>query len=299
MPVSGQALNPQMKPILEQVPKKQTESFYCEIVLPSTPPTPWHFHPEHQLSLIVNAAGHRVMGDSLGNFKPDDLFFIGPNLPHSLTYERTADPHAEAIHAIVVQFSPSAFGHDFVALPEMSRVRRFLNRGPTALQLGGSSRSLAAERIKMIPRAKGVRRLTLLLEILELFAASHEVQPLSSIGFAPTLNPLDEQRVGKICEYINTRLEAPIFREELAELVNLSPDAFGRFFRSRMGKPLSLFVNELRVSRACRLLTETEESVMSIALECGFENLSNFNRQFLRHTRTTPRQYRKTTRGAA
>jgi transcriptional regulator GlxA family with amidase domain len=160
-----------------------------------------------------------------------------------------------------------------------------------------NARTHAAERMKMIPRARGVRRLTLLLEVLELFAASREVNSISSLGFAPILNPLDEQRVGKICAYINARLETPIFREELANLVSLSPDAFGKFFRSRMGKPLPVFVNELRVSRACRMLTETDESVMRIALECGFENLSNFNRQFLRHTRETPRQYRKTVRG--
>ncbi len=286
-----------MKPILEQVPKKQSESFYCEIVLPSTAPTPWHFHPEHQLSLIVNSRGHRVTGDSVGNFGPGELFFIGPNLPHSLTYERTADPHSEAMHAIVVQFSPLTFGHDFVALPEMSRIRRLLNRGPVALQVEGNARARAAEHMRLIPRARGVHRLTLLLEILELFATSREVKAISSPGFAPMLNPLDEQRVGKICEYINTRLDRPIFREELARLVNLSPDAFGKFFRSRMGKPLPVFVNELRVSRACRLLAETDESVMRIALECGFENLSNFNRQFLRHTREIPRQYRKTIRG--
>lgn len=297
MPI--QRLTDQMKPILEQVPKKQTESFYCEIVLPSTAPTPWHFHPEHQLSLIVNSTGHRVTGDSVGNFGPGELFFIGPNLPHSLSYERTADPHSEAIHAIVVQFSPQIFGHDFVALPEMSKVRRLLNKGPVALQMEGDARTHAAERMKMIPRARGVRRLTLLLEVLELFASSREVNSISSLGFAPILNPLDEQRVGKICEYINARLETPIFREELANLVSLSPDAFGKFFRSRMGKPLPVFVNELRVSRACRMLTETDESVMRIALECGFENLSNFNRQFLRHTRETPRQYRKNVRGVA
>lgn len=286
-----------MKPILEKVPKKQSESFYCEIVLPSTAPTPWHFHPEHQLSLIVNSRGHRVTGDSVGNFGPGELFFIGPNLPHSLTYERTADPHSEAIHAIVVQFSPLTFGPDFVALPEMSRIRRLLNRGPVALQVEGNARARAAEHMRLIPRARGVHRLTLLLEILELFTTSREVKAISSTGFAPILNPLDEQRVGKICEHINTRLDRPIFREALARLVNLSPDAFGKFFRSRMGKPLPVFVNELRVSRACRLLAETEESVMRIALECGFENLSNFNRQFLRHTREIPRQYRKTVRG--
>ena len=285
-----------MKPILERVPKKPTESFYCEIVSPLTAPTPWHFHPEHQLSLIVNSRGHRVTGDNVGHFGPGDLVFIGPNLPHVWQYEATADPTSDAIHAIVVQFSPASFGGTFIELPEMWRIRRLLNRGSVALKVDGRARIQSAELIKLIPKAKGLRRVTLLLEILEMVAGSRELRSLSSAGFIPQLNPLDEERVGKVCAFINRRLEFPIFREELARLINLSPDAFGRFFRSRMGKPLPVFVNELRVSRACRMLADTEQSVMNIALDCGFENLSNFNRQFLRHTKKTPRQYRATMR---
>jgi AraC-like DNA-binding protein len=282
-----------MKPILERVPKRLNESFYCEIVSPSTAPTPWHFHPECQLSLIINARGHRVTGDNVANFGPGDLVFIGPNLPHVWHYEATADLTSEAIHAIVVQFSPASFGGTFLELPEMWRIRRLLRRGSVALRVDGKAGIQSAELMKLIPKAKGLRRVTLLLEILELVACSRDLRSLSSAGFDPQLNPLDEERVGKVCEFINQRLG-----EELARLVNLSPDAFGRFFRSRMGKPLPVFVNELRVSRACRMLADTEHSVMNIALDCGFENLANFNRQFLRHTQKTPRQYRATVRAA-
>ncbi len=75
-------------------------------------------------------------------------------------------------------------------------------------------------------------------------------------------------------------------------MLNLSPDAFGRFFRSRTGKTLPTFVNHLRVGRSCRLLVETDLPVIEVAMRCGFENLSNFNRQFLRLVRQKPREYR-------
>ena len=127
---------------------------------------------------------------------------------------------------------------------------------------------------------------------LELLAASKELRPISSPGFQPSLNPFDQERVGKVCTYLNEHLSEPVFREDLARLLNLSPDAFGRFFRSRTGKTLPAFVNHLRVGRACRLLVETDLPVIDVAMRCGFENLSNFNRQFLRLVKRNPREYR-------
>jgi AraC-like DNA-binding protein len=58
------------------------------------------------------------------------------------------------------------------------------------------------------------------------------------------------------------------------------------------GRTFPAFVNQLRVGRACRLLAENEHKIIDIALACGFTNLSNFNRQFRRMKRITPREFR-------
>jgi AraC-like DNA-binding protein len=282
-----------MKPILERIPQHQSESFYCEVVSARTPPTPWHFHPECQLTLAVNAVGNRMVGDSLEDFTSGDLVFVGPNLPHVWNHAGPQNPAHDKPYSIVVQFRETCFGAEFMGLPELARVRRLLKSGAVALRVKGATRAFAAERMLEMPQARDFRRLVLLLEILDRVSRSREVQSISSPGFQPDLNPLDQERVGKVCAFINQHLHAPIFREDLARLLNLTPDAFGRFFRSRTGKPLPTFVNELRVSRACRLLAETNTGVTQISQECGFENLSNFNRQFLRHTKRTPREYRK------
>jgi AraC-like DNA-binding protein len=282
-----------MKPILERIPQHQSESFYCEVVSARTVPTPWHFHPECQLTLVVNSVGNRFVGDNVSDFAPGDLVFVGPNLPHFWNHSGPQRPGADPVFSVVVQFREGLFGAEFMALPELARIRRLVQSGAVALHIRGATRDYAAERMLEIPHTKGFRRLLLLLEILERLSRSREVRPISSPAFRPDLNPLDEERVGKVCAFINQHLHLPIFREELARLVHLSPDAFGRFFRSRMGKSLPTFVNELRISRACRLLSETDTSITRISEDCGFENLSNFNRQFLRHTSSTPSQYRK------
>jgi AraC-like DNA-binding protein len=282
-----------MKPILERIPQHQSESFYCEVVSARTVPTPWHFHPECQLTLAVNSVGNRMVGDNLSDFASGDLVFVGPNLPHVWNHAGPQNPAKDTPYSIVVQFRETCFGPEFLALPELARVRRLIKSGAVALRVTGATRAFAAGKMLEIPQTRGLRRLLLLLEILDRLSRSREVQPISSPGFQPDLNLLDQERVGKVCAFINQHLHAPIFRDDLARLLNLSPDAFGRFFRSRTGKSLPTFLNELRVSRACRLLAETDAGVTQISQECGFENLSNFNRQFLRHTKRTPREYRK------
>ena len=282
-----------MKPIYERVPRSQLESLYCEVVWPSTVPTPWHFHPECQLTLVLNSYGHRVVGDNITSFGPGDLVFIGPNLPHVWHHEGLARKGEGKAYSIVVQFLDDFLGKEFFARPELEPVRQLITRGAVALQVNGTARKAVAERVQALAEARGLRRIVWLLDILELLAMSKKLRTISSPGFQPNLNPFDQERVGKVCAYVNAHLDEPIFREDLARMLELSPDAFGRFFRSRTGKTLPAFVNQLRVGQACRLLAETDLAVIEIAMQCGFENLSNFNRQFLRQMRRTPRDYRQ------
>lgn len=283
-----------MKPIFEKVPHIRTESFYCELVTASTPPAPWHFHPESQITLVLHGHGHRMVGDNLSRFGPGDLVFVGPNLPHVWHYEERSPKPGQTSNAIVIQFRENFCGAEFLSLPESAPLRRLFRRGTVALQVDGRTRQIVEEKIQMLSAAQGLRRVVLLLDILECLAGGLDLRPISSPGFHPDLNPFDQDRVSRVCLYVNEHLHEAIFREDLARLLNLSPDAFGRYFKSRTGKTLPAFVNELRISRACRMLAETDFSVIQIALECGFENLSNFNRQFRRHTERTPREYRST-----
>jgi len=102
----------------------------------------------------------------------------------------------------------------------------------------------------------------------------------------------DQNRMHRVTHYINTHLADSIGRAVVAREANLSLGAFSRFFRLRTGKTLPEYLNELRVGRACSLLAHEELKVTDIALECGFRNLANFNRQFRNITRMAPRDYR-------
>jgi hypothetical protein len=141
-----------MKPILERIPQHQSESFYCEVVSARTLPTPWHFHPECQLTLAVNSVGNRMVGDNLSDFSSGDLVFVGPNLPHVWNHAGPQNTTKDTPYSIVVQFRETCFGAEFMALPELARVRRLIKSGAVALRVTGATRAYAAERMLEIPQ---------------------------------------------------------------------------------------------------------------------------------------------------
>ncbi|MSU37435.1 MAG: AraC family transcriptional regulator [Pedosphaera sp.] len=275
------------KPIFEKVPRSQSESLYCEVVRPATVPTPWHFHSECQLTLVLNSYGHRVVGDHLTSFGPGDLVFIGPNLPHFWHHEG-----AEPAYSIVVQFLEDFMGHDFLTRPELVSVGRLLSRSRAAFEMIGRTRQRVADRLEELGKKTGHDRLLDLLWILGELSRSRELCPLASAGFQGETDPGDEERMTRIWNFIGQRLAEPIYLKEVARAACLSETAFERYFRTRTGRTFVDFLNELRISRACRLLADTDKAVTEIAFSCKFENLANFNRQFLRRRQVSPRQFR-------
>jgi AraC-like DNA-binding protein len=139
--------------------------------------------------------------------------------------------------------------------------------------------------------AGGLRRLALLLTVLEELAASSDGRVIATPGFAGDSACFSQERMERVMRFINERLDRPIRLGEVARLTGLSEGAFSRFFRQHSGRTFPVFVNELRVGRACRLLAAGKDKITDVAFACGFSSLSNFNRQFQRMKRTTPREY--------
>jgi transcriptional regulator GlxA family with amidase domain len=147
--------------------------------------------------------------------------------------------------------------------------------------------------MQRLAAAHGLERISGLLSILATLAGSKELKPVASAGFTPALNSVDQDRMQRVCNYINARLGEEVDRRQVAREANLSEGAFSRFFKLRTGKTLPRYVNELRVGRACRLLAEADGKITDIALECGFANLANFNRRFHEIMGVAPSGYRK------
>ncbi len=246
----------------------------------------WHYHPEYELTLINAGQGKRLVGDSFADFAPGDLVLVGQNLPH--TWESA--PSTRPSEAIVVQFPPE-LTQPWQALPEMVPVTQLLARSASGLWFKSYPASVAYA-IRSLPGLIGPARIAGLMQVLDTLTTL-PAQLLASPYFTPGQRHQDEHRVNNVCRYIVEHAAQPITLTEVAAQAHLSPSAFCKFFKRTTGKTFSDYVNDVRVGRACLLLTETEQPVAEIAHQCGFESLTYFNRVFLKKKGLQPRGFRR------
>ena len=119
---------------------------------------------------------------------------------------------------------------------------------------------------------------------------------LSSFSLLTHPEKTDDYRVRIIkssLEFIRNHYQDKIYIRDLAENANMNEQYFCRFFKKILGKSPVTYINEYRIKQAIILLQTTDEAIMDICLDCGFNNLGNFLREFKKHTGFTPLQYRK------
>jgi AraC-like DNA-binding protein len=278
-----------MKPALEKLPASAEDG----VIKGNTFGCVWHCHPEIEITLVIKARGHRLVGDNLTSLRPGDMVLVGSHLPHDWQADNTAPGSPQPVHSMCLHFHPDWLGRGWLDMPAMHQIKRLLERAALGLHVKGQTRDDVEALMLKCPDQSGLARVITVLQILQRLAESKDLEPIASRGFAPELDPRDEDRVSRVVQHIQKHLDETIYLENLAALVHLSPGAFSRFFKARTGKTVPGFINELRIGRACRLLAETDIPVTQIALGCGFTNLANFNRQFLRLKKMPPREWRR------
>jgi AraC-like DNA-binding protein len=271
-----------LRPLLEHLPLLPGESFVVKSFEYPYYPTPWHFHPEFEIVLVTESVGKRFIGDNIADFKPGDLAFIGPNLPHlyrnDYEYYTGENINLQA-KSIVIHFLESSFGKDFLSLPEAKNIKELLSRSLLGIQVIGPTREVIIEKIHELCSLTGFSRWLKLLEILNSLSASADLKTISTQPIFG-LNETESHRMNKIFEFIMNKNGADLSVKEVADYVGLSPNSFSRYFIRRTRKKFTTFVNEVRLSKAIKLLQENKLSVSEICFASGFNNLSNFNRQF-------------------
>lgn len=255
-------------------------------------PFVWHYHPEFELTLIVDSRGQRFIGDGVSDYGPGDLVLIGPDLPHSWRSAPVSGA-AHGLHrAVVVQFKRDCLGATFFELNEMAAIARMLDRAAHGLAFGhtraGQQAALAMAGMPALPPE---RRVLSLLSILIDLAGESDVLPLSTGQLRPVCRWEDQQRIDLVCSHLHFAEE--IDYAELARRVHMDLPSLCRFFKRATGRTMSAYVNELRVAAASKLLVETDLSITEIGFRVGFGNYSNFNRQFLKIKGLGPRDLRR------
>lgn len=281
-----------MTPLFEQVTIPAGHSWGLLWRELDTIPFIWHYHPQFELTLTVNARGQRYIGDHLGNFEPGDLVLVGPNLPHTWSASERIDD-AQPMLAVVVWFSLEWITQLASVLPELHGLRQLAQRAGPALQFTPQAAARSAAMLLQLQSLPQPQRLPLLLSVLLELAGDMQAQPLASNALQLIAADGQQRRMANVLDYMHLHFRQEIAMEELAERAALSLGAFHRFFKRHALCTPSTYLARLRIGRACQQLIQTRHGVAAIAQEAGYRNLAHFNRQFRADKQMTPRAFRQ------
>lgn len=250
----------------------------------------WHYHPQFELTLTINARGQRYIGDHLADFGPGDLVLVGPNLPHTWSASERIDP-AQPMLAVVVWFSLEWLEQLGAVFPELRALPQLGQRAGQGLHFTPQVAARCLPLMLRLQELAPAQRLPVLLDVLLLLAQDHAAARLAA--HALTVADAQQGRMARVLDYMHAHFREEIPLGVLAGQAALSVGAFHRFFKRHVLTTPSTYLAQLRIGRACQQLIETEKSVAVIAAESGYRNLAHFNRQFKLAKAVAPRAFRR------
>ncbi len=218
---------------------------------------PWHFHPELELTHIVRGAGRRYVGDSIEPFDDGDLCLVGGNTPHCWLTEQ-GDPRP--VHARVIQFLPESIGPTLAQTATFRPLARLFERARRGLLISGPVHARVIEHMRELftERTRSLDRYVGLLGILSELSESERCKELALLDTPPPHDAEAAQLAGRLLTYIHERAAAPdLSFNQVARAAGMSRASLGRAFPKLFGRTFAKYLAEVRVVKACTLLSET------------------------------------------
>lgn len=254
-----------------------------------------HQHQEMQITWIIKGEGTLVVDNQLRRFSSGDIYLIGANQEHLFK----SDPEYfipgsdKSIRTLNIFFNPEGNLAKLLQLPEMMPLKPFLQQSQVGFKLPVTYHNAISTLIKGIQYASGIDQLiefSLLLN--RLCHVNDELEPLIKSNSRINYTEFEEGRLKKVCNYVLQHYCQVISLDEIADMANMSVHAFCRYFKKKTGQTFLEFLNQTRVNEACRKLSSKKfDSISTIAYQCGFNSINNFNRVFKNTIGQSPRQY--------
>ena len=254
---------------------------------------PIHNHEVFELNFVEHAAGvRRIIGDSSEVIGDYDLVLItSPQLEH--VWEQNTCT-SEDIREITIQFDfgmseDSIFGRN----PFLS-IRNMMNEARKGLCFPLSAIMSVYKQLDTLSSIKdGFYAMMQFMTILYELSRCEGARTLASSSFAKIAVEDSSRRIFKVKNYINENYMDELRLAQMADIAGMSASAFSRFFKQHTGRNLSDYIIDIRLGYATRKLVDTSRSISEISFECGFNNLSNFNRIFKKKKGCSPSEFRE------
>ena len=283
-----------MKCLIQKLPLSDNASFVCRTYRTPYFETPWHQHQEFEILMIQEGTGNALIGDYFGEYKPGDVFFLGSNLPH---WFRKADQN-QIGSALVIHFLPEFWGKPFLALPEMQAVDALFKLSKQGLKLQEPVAQQVGSYLKEMEVNQGITSIWLLLRCFDHIMQAPETSCERLGSGAAVYKTLSEANpIARVFEYTFANYQRAVSLQEVADLVNMSRSTFCRHFKQNTKRTYVDFLIEVRIGHACRLLTESDWPILEICYNSGYNNTTNFSKQFRELKKMTPLHYRKQFQG--
>lgn len=278
-----------MRPSFELVQTGETTSVKVKTYTRGSLNVPLHYHPEHEMVLVVSGRGKVIVSDVAASFVAGDLLLIGGNVPH-LYVDDDAKLKRHKIKVVVIQFKEKLFD-SLLQIPEFYRTGKFLaqmRQGVKVSHLNGLEKQLTS-----LVKKRGVDKFNTLLYILDSIVRKGRYQVIAQAPDRDSGTQLYSQRLRDVYSIIQKNYTRDITVDEVAAQVHLSKTSFCRFLKKETGKTFTELLNEERIKYACALLRETTYTVTQVSYQSGFNNPSHFFRQFRKLKKVSPNIYKQ------
>ena len=254
-----------------------------------------HHHSAFEISYILSGRGVYRIGNRETDIREGDIYLFSTNEVHCITEIYDDKP----MTLLNIHFEPRFIWSPSGNALDERFLRIFLDRGeefsnrldrenPTTEEIASLILRMHKEADER-PEAYELMLKTYLLNILVLL-----IRDYNYVSKKP-LSPAHSEKLilmESALNYIDENISAPLTLDELAQKAGMSRTYFSAVFKNLNGMTPWEYIGLKRIERAKRLLRTTDKSVLDISLECGFNNVSQFNRQFKRITGLKPLEYK-------
>lgn len=257
---------------------------------------PIHFHPEYEINFIRNAkGGKRIVGDHIGVIEEYELVMVGPNVYHG--WENFKNDKSETLHEITIQFPRDLFNPKLLNKNILKPIKELFKSSNNGILFSKETAINIENKLNLISKKSGYDNFLDFQSLLYDLALSRNQKTLTNISFEDQNDFHNSERIEKVYNYIKLNHKKKIKVEDAAKIINMTVISFSRLIKQRTGKTFVEFLNELRLGYATRRLIETNEDISEICFNCGFNNISNFNRIFKKKQNCTPSEFRENFNG--
>ncbi|MEX2640072.1 MAG: AraC family transcriptional regulator [Balneolales bacterium] len=250
----------------------------------------WHYHNEYELSYIHEGRGEKIVGDHISSLNKGELLFLGSDLPHRFSCDQNF-PLKDRAGSLTVHINSEFINERFFTYPELASISQLFNKARSGVQFNGKTQGIAS-RIQNLFELDEAESILEIVSMFQVLSKNFKSKILASPGYTSNFDKSSYQRINKVCKYVMDNFKSDICLEDAANIVGLTNAAFCRHFKKVTGKTFFSYIKEYRVGNACKLLMENNLNVSEISYECGFNTISNFNKQFREITGNSPSVYR-------